>query len=369
MATWRQKAALFTGLLRGDIGACGPLYVDLDLSERCNLRCIGCPYHSPLVEAPLVHAGASRDIELDLVQRLCQELLPLGTRTVVLQGAGEPLLHPRAAEVVAILKASGMHVTMLTNGTLLDRAMVQALVGSGLDVLKVSLWATTPEAYAQNYPGTNPSYLNRVLEGLELLREHKGERTSAPLQVWIHHPINRVNCHDLHSVTSLALAKGCDGLSFSPFTTFFGTVSDYAPTPEEEAVVRRTLTDLRPRLESVPMEHNIDQVLLRYRMGHALGSDMPCYVGWYHARVRVDGTVQPCGRCTVVLGSLQDGTFAEVWRGAPYQDFRRQAMTCEGLSALSEHCDCSYCCYLGDNFKVHSLYRRLAPLAARHRRT
>ncbi|MHB1296105.1 MAG: radical SAM protein [Anaerolineae bacterium] len=367
MATWRQKAALLSGLLRGDIGACGPLYVDLDLSERCNLRCLGCAYHSPYLDVSRVHAGDSRDISLDLVQRLSRELAALGTRTVVLQGAGEPLLHPQAAQAVAILKAAGMHVTLLTNGTLLDRAMVAALVASGLDVLKVSLWAATPETYASNYPGTSPAYLDRVLEGLDLLRAHKAQRAGAPLRVWIHHPINRANCRELDTVAGLALAKGCDGLSFSPFSTF-GVLSAYALSAEEESAVRENLATLHPRLAAARLADNIPQVLERYRLGQAMGSELPCYVGWFHARVRVDGTVQPCGRCSLTLGSMEALTFAEVWRGADYQAFRRQAMTCQGLQELSDRCTCTYCCYLADNLKVHHLYHAMAFAAPLYRR-
>ena len=102
----------------------------------------------------------------------------MSTHSLILQGAGEPFLHPDLFEMVSTAKAAGFHVTLLTNGTLLDQDIIQALMDARLDTLKVSLWASSTEQYQQNYPGTNPDNLRRVEDGLKLLESLKAERNS-----------------------------------------------------------------------------------------------------------------------------------------------------------------------------------------------
>jgi hypothetical protein len=52
---------------------------------------------------------------------------------------------------------------------------------------------------------------------------------------------------------------------------------------------------MKKRLNSLSMEHNIGETLLRYRIGEAVWNKLPCYVGWLHARIKVDGMVLLAG--------------------------------------------------------------------------
>jgi hypothetical protein len=71
MATFYQKTALLKGLLTGEVAKTGPFYVDIDLTRRCNLRCLGCPYHSPHINDTSPQNPAVMDISLDFFKRLC----------------------------------------------------------------------------------------------------------------------------------------------------------------------------------------------------------------------------------------------------------------------------------------------------------
>jgi len=75
MALLGQKLRLLAGLLAGDRALGGPFLVLVDLTGRCNLRCPGCRYHSPHLDASAVGA----DLSLPLFERLCQQLAALGT--------------------------------------------------------------------------------------------------------------------------------------------------------------------------------------------------------------------------------------------------------------------------------------------------
>src|SRR5512146_809259 len=229
---WKKGLVLW-GLGTGDTARTGPIFVDIDLTNRCNLRCLCCPYHSPSVEN--VSGPAERsDIPYPMVEGLYRELVAMRTASVILQGSGEPLLHPRALDIIALSKQSGFHTMLLTNGTLLNAEIIRSTIASRLDVCKITLWATSPEEYEQNYPGTSSRNLARVLEAFKLAARLKQERSSKLQLLYWHYPINHHNWPSVERVVQMAREVGCDGLTFSPLYEI-PNLDASAPLEHEEA--------------------------------------------------------------------------------------------------------------------------------------
>ena len=363
MATFRQKAKLLQGLLTGQVAYTGPFYVSVDLTHRCNLRCLGCPYHSPYVKATSSDHRSLSDIPLRLIEELCKELKTMNTDTFVLSGGGEPLLHPDILKLVAVVKASGFYTLLFTNGTLLERNLIQTFIDLKLDVIRISLWATSPEQYQQNYPGTDPENFQRVIEGIKLVTKLKAEQKSKFPSVLLHFPINRNNYQSIDALVDLASTLNCDGLSFGLLNTVKGALTSYALSPSEEKSVRENLNRLKQRLNSFPLSHTIDRTLLRYEMGRTVWQKMPCYIPWLHVRITTDGAVRPCTRCDVSFGNLQNHSLREIWNGPAMRTFRLQAIRNNKLSLLREHCDCNFCCSVGDNVRVHRFFKWFLPFS------
>ena len=361
MATLYQKTKLFMGLLSGEVAYTGPFYVTVDLTSRCNLRCLGCPYHSPYVNTASHNHSSMIDISPHIVEKLCKELNTMNTHTLILQGTGEPLLHPNILELLATVKKAGFHTTLLTNGTLLKRDLIRAFIDLKLDVIKVSLWATSPEEYEQNYPETDPDNFQKVIEGMKFMAELKAQQKSAVPSVVMHFPINRNNYQGVDALGNLLSATGCNGLSLAPMHTVKGTLNSYVLSPAEERSTRQSLSRLRKWLDSHSLTHNINKTLLQYKIGSAVWEKMPCYIPWFHARIMVDGRVRPCGRCNLFFGNLRDNTFYEIWNGSAIRAFRLQAIRSNESSLSTEDCDCSFCCFAGDNVKVHRFFKWFSP--------
>jgi len=365
MATFLQKIKLLRGLSTGERAYAGPILVTVGVTRRCNLQCLGCRYHSPLIHIPPPEDPGILDILPDLFEKLCQELTSMGTGKLVLTGEGEPLLHPDLFDFISTAKGAGFHVTLFTNGTLLDEVKTQALIDSRLDALIVSLWTSSPEEYEQNYPGTNPDHFRRVVEGLNLLSAFKANRKTPLPSVILYHPINRYNYEKIASIAELGHATGCSGLHFVPFITHSGELAQHALSPVEEKRLCHSLIQMKQRLDSVHMNHNIDEIVLRYRIGEAVWEILPCYTGWFHARIKVEGTVFPCAQYHLSLGSLEKTSFREIWNSPAYRTFRRQTLTRRGLASVAKNCDCGFCCFVSDNNRIHQIFRHLSPFLLR----
>jgi MoaA/NifB/PqqE/SkfB family radical SAM enzyme len=367
MATFGQKLRLLQGLLGGEVARLGPFCVTVDVTQRCNLRCLGCRRHSPYV-SPVTHGEPSvLDLPLDLYARLCEDLSLQRVTFMVLTGEGEPLLHPGVFEIVTLAKRAGCHVTLFTNGTLLTPANAGALVDCGLDVLRVSLWGVSPEEYQRNYPGTPLEMFSKVVAGLRHLSAERTARGHRHPRVHLHEPINRHNVDGIEALINLAAATGCDGVSFSPLKTRKGRLDSFRLSEKAERELWRVLLRMRPRMHRLGLSHNIDETRTRYDVGENVWAKVPCYMPWLHARIKVDGSVQACLPCDQPLGNLRDRTFAEIWNGPAYRSLRKD-MARGGVAFAARSCDCGYCCHLQDNLRVHRFYKWFAPLAALLRR-
>ncbi len=112
----------------------GPLdldWVQFEVTSRCNASCRYCPRR--------VYAShwLGGDLDFESFRAILPELRP--ETLVHLQGWGEPLLHPRLADMVSLARERGHPVATTSNGLLLDGEAQRILTDAGLNILGLSL--------------------------------------------------------------------------------------------------------------------------------------------------------------------------------------------------------------------------------------
>jgi radical SAM protein with 4Fe4S-binding SPASM domain len=363
MAAFIKKMNFLRSLMGKEYAYNGPFHVTIDVTRRCNLNCIGCRYHSQAIENIQSPGNQEvQDINPLLFKKLCRELAALGTTAIELSGEGEPLVNKNLFNLISIAKENNLNVTVCSNGTLFDSQNIESLINSQLDRLKVSLWGCTQETYEGNYPGTDPKWFDRVIDGLNSLALTKRKKGSSKPAVVIHHPINRINFRTLDTLVDLVQKTGCNGISFSPLKARRAALAPVSLHADEEGEVLSSLSRIKKRLDSLGLKHNIEETIRRYEMGESVWQKLPCYIGFMTARMKVDGTVVPCNPYNLPMGNLNKNSFQEIWNNDAYKEFRQQTSTRQGLAAIEPHCDCGYCCFLNDNWRVHRIFKWIAPL-------
>jgi MoaA/NifB/PqqE/SkfB family radical SAM enzyme len=150
-----------------------PVCLYLETTNRCNLLCTTCPRTYEELEPPA-------DMSWDLFTAIVDQLP--GLQRAVLHGVGEPMLVRNLPRMVAHLKNRGVYVLFNTNGTVLTEKSGRALIGAGLDELRVSLDAANAASY-RAIRGKN--YFDRILRNVRNFRElqvregHEKPRVSA----------------------------------------------------------------------------------------------------------------------------------------------------------------------------------------------
>jgi len=355
---------LLRGLWNGERALTGPFFVTVDATSRCNLRCVGCPFHSLDSRDPKEHRPV-RDLDPVLFGRLCDDVTDMNTELIVFSGEGEPLLHPQLFELLRLAKSAVPEVLLLTNGTLLTPKTAEALIESRVDRIRVSLWAGSKAEYEANYPGTDGRYFDRVVDGLRNLSAAKQRLGKTHPRVSVHNVLNRNNYRGLRAFADLVIDSGADAMSFMPMRPVPGKPSSLALSKAEAPSLRASLLEIQPLVRSAGLGENIDETLLYLDVGANVCREVPCYIGWMHARVKLDGKVRPCSQSDHEAGDLNEKSFREIWNDTALRRFRQQTLAFDEEFRNGEFCDCNYCCHISQNLKVDRVFKWFKPFVGR----
>lgn len=362
MASLQQKWNLFRGITSSQHAYNGPLYTSIDVTHRCNLQCLCCRFHSPLFKA-ISKTGSygTRDFSFPMYEALCRDLSSLNSNKLIYDGEGEPILHPQIYDMISTAKQNNLDVLMFSNGVLLNRDRVQGLLDAKLDTLKISLWAKSEKEYEQNYPGTKSEKFHEVIQNMKDIKKLKEEKSTVFPSVEWAYPINRNNFENLEETVAIAEEVGCDVMHYSLVKIWGEELAAMEFSTEEYLEIAESLKKIRVKLDQLKIRHNINEVLIRCKTTEEISLHTACYVGWFHARIRIDGTVFPCSRCKTAMGKLSEESFTDIWNGSRYQAFRKRVNTREGLAKVSEQFNCNLCCHMHNNVQVHKTMRWFPP--------
>lgn len=389
---WRQtfsQAKTVMGIMHGSRAFIGPFQAALWLTNRCNIRCIHCFYHSPYIEKPnLFEVRKTRmmrdelpddnhikspqklDADSERTQSLIDELLGLGTRQFLFTGIGEPFLHKNILEFMGRVKHAGGACIANTNGILLGHAMIDELIKMGFDELRITTMAGTREMYVHTHPGATNRTFDNLRNNLLYLAERKtdlGVRHPKVSLVYIVVADNYDGCFDFAKLAGLVRA---DRVLFRPVDDIEDQdLSRLVPTKEQATYVREQLIGVKAYLESKKIAHNINYFLKISKEQldtTELYSIIPCYYGWLAPRVNLlDGKVYPCCKCYEPLGNIYENKFHEIWYGQAYKKFRKEALQINRCRAQVHGCDCNSCSNYTANLRI---YKMLHPVKGRSRR-
>jgi Fe-coproporphyrin III synthase len=280
-------------------------------TSRCNSRCVSCDWWKQTGEG---------DLTLAEIERVADDLPPLGTRLVVFSG-GEPLLRPEVFEAAAMFRTRRLKLHLLTSGVLLERFADR--VAEYFSRVCISLDASTEELY-ERIRGV--AALEVVKRGVARLRALAGS-----IPITARATLHRANFHELPRLIDCARAMGLDGISFLPAdvsTRAFGRVEppnvaalalDRDEVRAFEAVVERTVAAYGDDFASGFVAESPDKLrrLPRYYAAlNGVGAFPPvrCNAPWVSVVVEANGAVRPCF-FHAPIGSIRDAPLADIVGG------------------------------------------------------
>ncbi len=299
----------------------------IEVTSRCNLKCVMCPV------TVLAERWPARDMTWETFERAAAAFAR--AKWVHLQGWGEPLLHRRIFDMIGRAKAAGCRVGFTTNGTRLTRGAGARLLDLELDLLAVSIAGASPATHAAIRVGSDFAKLVQNLR--QFLRLRQGSGKAGP-KVEIFYLMTRTNLAELPRAVELAAELGADEL--------VATNLDYVMTPgldalraygegpparalgaaleEARAAARRAGIAFRPYPLAFREMAVCDLNPLRILFISADGAVSPCVYTSLTGQSAIPRVFD--GRAlevpVVQFGNLNERPLAEIWESAAYREFR-----------------------------------------------
>jgi MoaA/NifB/PqqE/SkfB family radical SAM enzyme len=307
-----------------------PNFLQVEPVGQCNLRCQMCPIQFRRDGPP---HGPPAFMDFDLFARLLDQFPAL--EHLQLQGLGEPMMHPRFFDMVALAVGRGIRVSTNTNLTYLNGRRAALCVTSGLDELHASVDGATAETFEGIRIRAHFEQVIGNLEGLVEARRRLGRDTPRIRMVVV---AMRRNLHEFPDLVRLAHRLSIDAVFVQHLCHDFGESSlpaHYRPMRdfvEAETLVNEDADRIRrffSEARAVAGDLGVDLRLPSTRpRSHPPGTPGPerCDWPWRGAYVSYRGVAMPC--CMVAtpdrasLGDMAASGAEAVWNGAEYRAFR-----------------------------------------------
>jgi Fe-coproporphyrin III synthase len=266
----------------------------LHAHTSCNCRCLMCDIWKTREPRSVLPADVERHLE---------SFRQLSVRWIVFTG-GEPLLNPALPAICSLLRPTGIRLTLLTTGLLLEKYASQ--IAKSFDDIIISL----------DGPEFVHNSIRRVENAFPLIRSGVAaiKETQPSLRISARTTVQRVNCLYLRDTVAAARSLGLDGISFLaadvqsdafnralvwPISRQNEIALSLSELPVLEQEMRALLHDCAADIRSGYIAESPEKLyrIVRHFRAH-LGLEPyqapPCNAPWASAVVETDGTVRPC---------------------------------------------------------------------------
>jgi len=283
-----------------------PLYVQFELTERCNNKCYFC--YNPLGRI------SGNELNTQEVFNILTQLHDVGVFRINFNG-GEPLMRSDFLEITEYAHSLGFELHMNTNSTLVtaDLAKKVALYMKSVCTSVLS----SDETLHDKMTGREGAYKD-VFRGIDIWRENG-------VEVEVNVCTSTENYSDIYNIGELIAKHDCYALCSTRYIL---------NSPENKhLLLNKTQTEelidsLLKVKEELPIIRDVSlpgpvpycEVGEEYYEKLRL-LNVPCQYGYGLARVSPVGIVTPCTISDDEMGNLRTSAFLEVWLGDSWNKY------------------------------------------------
>ena len=296
-----------------------PGYYTVNIIEQCNLRCVMCD----------IDDGPGYDtLPYEQFESLGERLFA-NARTLTLNGyVGEPLLHPRFNEIIALIdrKWPQLGVTLATNATSLKGKKLKAIVESQcIKDIRLSIHAVKKETYESIMLRADYA---RTMENIrEFMRSQGRGAAEKHMAVGFSFVLMRNNFDELPDFVRWAAELGADYILVWDCQISQEGNEDLSVFDTEAQVLH-----IYAQAREIASQYGVNLILpTPYKSEEEKGTpceeqeqEFLCTLPWSHAYISPNGDVMPCCYYAKVMGNVFNTSFESIWNGAGYRQFREQ---------------------------------------------
>lgn len=268
-----------------------PISVQLDLTYRCNERCVHCY---------LDHRDHGEMTTAE-IKRLLDEMAEAGVFFLTISG-GEIFLRKDFFEILEHAHARTFCIKLKTNGIMIREADAARIRDLGVESVQISVYSHRPEIHdaITEVPGS----LARSIEAVRFLCA-QGIHVVMANVLMVH------NARDYAGVKALAAELGAEFIIDPTITPMMDGDRSILGLNIDEATLREVF-------RNEGLAGNVEELCA---VPEAPGDDdlnsLPCSAGHTACYVSPYGDVYPCVQFPLPSGNVRREKFAEIWRHSP----------------------------------------------------
>ena len=272
-----------------------PLQAHLDVTWKCNERCVHC----------YLDHGIGGDMTTDEIKSVFDQLAAAGAFFLIISG-GEIMLRKDIFEIVAHARSLTFDVKLKTNGILIGEPEAARFGEMGVRRVDISIYSWRPEVH-DAVTLVRGSFAKSIAAARHL--------HSRGIEVTFHTSIMKESAEDSPGIQALATELGVSAM-FDPTMT---PRLDGDPTPFDYRVSSETLKNF---YRDPLMTHGEDVCAPPPPVDEAVLNSHSCGAGHRAVYITPQGDVTPCVQFPMVCGNLRKNTFAEIWDGPKFRQLR-----------------------------------------------
>jgi len=326
--------------IRSNYFSKGPTSVDIELTNRCNLRCKMCWFHG---ENGIGDRYRNSEMATEEIIELINQLAVY--RPQIYFGGAEPLIREDFLTIMAHVKSFALPISFTTNGILLDQKKIQKVTELGVDHINFSI--DGPEELHDKLRGRGN--FGKVMSNMQHLLEcKKGKNIKKPL-ITVNITINPlVVGHLKETINSIRKTTGDEVDFFRIHHLWFITPTELQAHKE---AINKTLERSAPGAGAhcIPSFQHIDSNALSNEISQLKGVEKikyfpnlqdkeiheyysesyrlrkRCMAAFCAVLVKPNGDLKFCPDEWIddyVLGNIRDDRFENIWNNKRARHFR-----------------------------------------------
>lgn len=331
----QEKLALAKGVFSG-FKVPLPESVTIAISSKCVNKCIFCPTNGicltesdfginndPLVgrySAAWLRPKVSQIekmkeqkpfMDFSAYKKIISELAESGVKSVWLIGFGEPLLHPKAREIIAYVTRKIPNVGVTTNGDLLDERWINFFRKHSIHLgISVDSFDQQSRKFVH---GTATSDFDRIMKLVST-----GTKQRPPLRASATYVLNKKNFKGINNFLNKCKQVGFSGIGFYRLTTVPQTDKLQLSVKEYQQAEKKVHAFAKQNPE-IKVDFPFPSSSLKKDF------TVPCFEPMRFLIINSDGSTFGCNRGYRNLGNVIESSVEKVWNGQKFRKFRKDA--------------------------------------------
>lgn len=270
-----------------------PMMLVLSFAYPCNALCPHCPYTNSNIRKEYRDAPYMSEA---IFKTIADESGP-HRAYLRISGGGEPMLHPKATELLVYAKEKGCRIGLITNGSKFNEENSRALLEAGVDMIEFSVDACDKETYDWVRKGLDWNELNEAVERMVRLRAE----LKSP---------SKIVCSAVHQ-------KGVDVDEVEKY---------WVEGKELDYIIKRKFLTWGANTE-------LDNLRSADTTAYLETGDTPCPFIFERLNIDSRGNVMVCGydiSANTSMGNVNEQSIRDIWQGPGFEFYRRKHLAGRG---------------------------------------